>query len=64
MYQVKEFFEYIFNAVKIWIIIQPWQQGLRVRNGKDVKLLNGGIYFKLPYFDSVYVQETRLRVVS
>lgn len=62
MNQIKDFFEYIFNAFKIWVIIQPWEQGLRVRNGKEIKELKGGIYFKIPYFDSVFVQEDRLRV--
>lgn len=64
MNQVKDFFEYIFNAVKIWVIVQPWQTGLRVRNGKNIKKLSGGIYFRLPYFDSIYIQENRLRVAS
>jgi regulator of protease activity HflC (stomatin/prohibitin superfamily) len=62
MNQIKDFFEYIFNAIKIWVIVQPWQQGIRVRNGKKVKLLDNGIYFKIPYFDSVYVQENKLRI--
>lgn len=62
MGQVKEFLEYIFGVLKFWVIIQPWQQGLRVRIGKHVKLLEGGIYFKLPYFDSVFAQEIKLRV--
>lgn len=64
MNQVKEFLEYIFNAIKIWIIVQPWEQGLRVRKGKQIKLLTGGWYFRIPYVDSVYIQETRLRVVG
>lgn len=64
MNQVKEFLEYILNIIKIWVIIQPWESGLIVRNGKTIKKRNGGIYFKLPYFDSVYIQETRLRIVS
>jgi len=62
MNQVQQFFEYIFNAVKVFIIIQPWQTGLRVRNGRKIKKLNKGIYFRIPYFDSVFIQETRLRV--
>lgn len=62
MNQVQQFLEYIFNAFKIWVIVQPWEAGLRVRNGKNIKKLDKGIYFKLPYFDSVYVQEIRLRV--
>mgnify|MGYP000262371324 CR=1 FL=1 len=62
MNQVQQFFEYIFNALKIWIIVQPWESGLRVRNGKHVKKLTKGIYFRIPYFDSLYIQENRLRV--
>lgn len=64
MNQVQQFLEYIFNMIKIWVIIQPWESALIIRNGKRIKKKNGGIYFKLPYFDSVFVQEIRLRVVS
>lgn len=64
MGQIKEFIEYIFNAIKIWIIVQPWQAGIRVRAGKKTKKLNAGMHFRIPYIDSVYVQEVRLRVVD
>lgn len=64
MNQVREFLEYIFNAIKVWVIVQPWENGLRVRNGKKVKKLKGGIFFRLPYFDSIYIQEIRLRVTE
>lgn len=64
MNQIQQFFEYIFNAIKIWVIIQPWEEGLRVRNGKKIKRLTKGIYLIIPYFDSIYVQENRLRVAS
>ncbi len=36
MNQIKDFFEYIFNAFKIWIIIQQWEQGLPTRDGSQV----------------------------
>ncbi len=62
--QVQQFFEYFFNAIKIWIIVQPWESGIRVRNGKHIKKLTKGIYFRVPYFDSIYIQENRLRVAS
>lgn len=62
MNQVQQLFEYIFNAVKIFIIVQPWETGIRVRNGKKIKKLNKGIYFRIPYFDSVFIQESRLRI--
>jgi len=62
MNQAKELLEYLFNAIKVWIIIQPWEAGIRVRCGKHLKKLTPGLYFRIPYFDNVYVQETRLRV--
>lgn len=62
MGEIQRFIQYIFDSLKMWVIIQPWEAGIRVRNGKHIKKLSKGIYFKLPYFDSVYVQEIRLRV--
>lgn len=35
MNQVQQFFEYITNAIKIFVIVQPWQTGIRVRNEKN-----------------------------
>jgi regulator of protease activity HflC (stomatin/prohibitin superfamily) len=64
MGNIKDFIEYLINMVKIWVIVQPFEKGLRIRNGKHVKKLSGGIHFKLPYFDSVYVQESRLRIAD
>ena len=62
MNQVQQFLDYIFQTFKIWVIVQPWEAGLRVRNGKYIKKLGKGVFVKIPYFDSVYVQEIRLRV--
>lgn len=62
MNQIQQFFEYIFNSLKFWVIVQPWQTGIRVRFGKGTKILTHGTHFRIPYFDSVYVQESRLRV--
>lgn len=62
MNQVQQFFEYLFNAIKVFIIVQPWQIGIRVRLGNKIKKLEKGIYFRMPYFDSVFIQESRLRV--
>jgi len=44
-----------------WVTIAPWQQGIRVRLGKHVKLLSPGIHFKMPIFDVVYMQAIRMR---
>ena len=64
MGQIKELIEYLFNAIKIWIMVQPWQSGIRVRAGKHTKKLKPGMHFRIPYIDSVYIQEVRLRVVD
>lgn len=64
MNSVKELLEYLTNAIKIWVIVQPWEQGIRVRHGHYNKILTPGIHFKIPYFDSVYVQEVRLRMIQ
>lgn len=64
MNQIKDFIEYITQTFKLWVIIQPWERAIRVRSGKYQKLLKEGVHFRIPFFDSVYVQTTRLRVVS
>lgn len=63
MGQIKDLLEYLFQMVKFWIIVQPWEQGIRVRRGKYIKKLSKGIYFRIPYLDSVYVQECRMRMI-
>lgn len=64
MNSIKDLLDYILNVFKIWVIIQPWEQGLRVRRGRNIKLVKGGMYFKIPYLDSYYIQSIRLRVIS
>lgn len=64
MGSIKELLQYLFNAVKFWIIVQPWEQGLRVRFGRFVKQLKGGLYFRIPYIDSLYIQSVQLRVIQ
>lgn len=44
-----------------WTIIQPWEQGIRVRLGRTRKRLAPGIHWKIPYADLVYRQTTRRR---
>lgn len=56
--------EHIGKLFLWWIIVEPWEQGLRVRLGKKIKLLPPGIYFRIPFFDAVYVQEIRMRMLS
>lgn len=58
---VQQFKALLKDLFQWWITIVPWEQGIRVRFGKHVKLLPTGIYLKLPMFDTVYVQAIRVR---
>jgi regulator of protease activity HflC (stomatin/prohibitin superfamily) len=60
----KEVLDYLSKIFQWWVIVEPWEAGLRVRFGKRIKLLEGGIYFRIPFFDAVFIQETRMRMIS
>lgn len=47
-----------------WVVVAPWEQGVRIRFGKNPKRLDAGIHFRLPFLDRVYVQSTRARICS
>lgn len=56
---------FLANAGKLliwWIVIQPWEQAIRVRGGKRMATLPPGISLKIPYLDVVHVQTVRLRI--
>jgi len=64
---MNQFFDAIRSLIgqfKIWVTIVPWEQGLRVRFGKRVKLLTPGVHFILPLTDRLYIQSVRLRLVD
>jgi hypothetical protein len=44
-----------------WTVIQPWEQGVRVRLGKFRTRLAPGPHWKIPYVDLIYCQTTRRR---
>ncbi len=47
-----------------WFTVMPWEQAIRVRKGKNAKLLGAGLYFKIPFIDTVYIQTTRMRMID
>lgn len=54
----------LIRPFKPWVTVKPWEQGVRVRFGKHVHLLQAGMHWKIPFFDSVTVLPVRVRVVS
>lgn len=52
------------KPLKWWVVIAPWEQGVRVRLGKTAILLLPGPHFRIPFVDRVYTQSVRLRTIT
>ncbi len=62
---MNEFFNSIGRFLRnfqFWVIISPWEQGLRVRLGRYVSLLKAGVHLKLPFADIIFIKSVRLRI--
>lgn len=60
---IKELLTYLTNQFKFWFIVKEWQNGLQLRNGKIIRELEYGLYFKIPFLDSVFVKPKRTQDV-
>lgn len=47
-----------------WVVVAEWEQGVRVRWGRNTKLLLPGIHLRVPFLDRVFVQSVRIRTIS
>lgn len=59
--QIVELFKQLFSW---WFIVEPWEQSVRTRCGKHVRLFEAGIYFRIPFIDTVYTQNIRRRICN
>lgn len=64
MNYIKDTLDYLSKLFQWWIIIQPWERGIRTRFGNRLLVLCPGTHFRIPFFDTVYIQTIRMRVVS
>ena len=59
-------FREIFNAIIrmfTWlVVIAPWEQAVRVRLGKHVRILIAGVHLRIPFIDRIYRQSIRRRI--
>lgn len=53
-----------FRGVRPWVVVAPWEQCLRVRLGKHVRVLKAGFHLRIPVIDIVFLQSIRRRVSS
>lgn len=59
-----QLFAGLAKPFKWWVIVAPWERGVRVRLGKTALLLEPGPHWRIPGVDRVYVQSVRLRTIS
>lgn len=64
MEYIGKLLEFIQKLFVWWVIVSPWERGLRVRRGKRVRVLEEGMHLRIPFFDQIFIQAIRLRVVS
>ena len=64
---VNQFAEWIARIVaawKFWIVVPPWEVGLRVRLGSNAVRLDPGPHWRIPFVDVVLLVNTRTRVTT
>lgn len=64
MNQLIEYLTRLFSSWKFWIVIPPWDRGVRVRLGRNAKLLEPGLHFRVPALDDITLVNTRLRMCT
>lgn len=57
-------FEKLVSTWKCWVVVPPWDVGVRVRRGQQAVALGPGMYFRVPLLDEVTLVNTRLRVTT
>lgn len=64
MNQLFEYLARFFGQWKCWVIVPPWDIGIRVRLGKVAKSLAPGPHFRIPLLDEIILVNTRQRVCA
>jgi hypothetical protein len=59
-----EWLSRLVSSWKFWIVVPPWDIGVRVRLGKIARPLLPGLHFRIPFVDDVILVNTRLRVAT
>lgn len=61
---VNQIFSFLAKMLEWWFIVMPWEQAIFVRGRSKAKLLKSGTYFKIPFYDKVFVQTVRIRAID
>lgn len=52
------------SRLRFWFTVRPWESGIDVRCGRWIYDLQPGVHLCIPFFDEVFVQNMRLRVLN
>ena len=64
MQRLVQWFASIFRTWKPWVVVTPWDIGVRVRLGKTATALPPGPHMRVPLVDEITMVNTRLRIVA
>jgi hypothetical protein len=64
MSQFLEWLSRLFNSWKFWVVVAPWEIGVRVRLGKKAISLGPGPHIRIPFLDEITLVNTRLRIAT
>lgn len=59
---IATFFRQFAQVLTWFVVVAPWEQAIRIRLGKNKRLLEAGFYFRIPFIDRVFKQSVRRRV--
>ena len=54
----------IWDELIPFVVIEPWDEGLRVRLGKHTKILKPGVHLSLPWIDVVETMNVKRQAVN
>jgi regulator of protease activity HflC (stomatin/prohibitin superfamily) len=54
----------LFQGVKLWIVVRPWERAIRVRLGKHAVELGPGVHIRIPIVDEAILFNNRLRIAA
>lgn len=61
---IQSVLDFIVRLMSWFFVVLPWEQGIRVRFGKHTRLFGAGLYWCIPFFDVLYIQNVRRRISS
>jgi hypothetical protein len=57
-----EWLSRLFGSWKFWVIVAPWEIGVRIRLGRVAATLQAGPHLRIPLLDEITLVSTRLRI--